>query len=649
MRHNSSPLLICACLAFAACSGEVAPKSSLVAEISSGHVVSHLADPSVVYSAYLQKYILSGTGTAMDLPFYLSVDGLNFDWALSISPSEADPDYDYCKIWAPDLFIPGDDQRTLQVTFSASRYDQGAECKIDASVTTFKMSVSLDSGRAARPETIGNPAAGGPASSMEPGCIGGVIPNGWTCERTIRIDSDNFLDPATGRTHFYYTWFGHDPISHNNVSSFVLDDPERIQRNILSSETQDEHILEAPDVFERNGKYYLVYSRGNFANSYSLGYLMGDSPSMLSTSHVPRRSLREPIFGQATGCTGYSGRSILDAGGHSSTIRIGEDYFIFFHINESVYGPDGCHQVTRRHTVRQKLTFLPDNRILNLRGVFLRWDELGPGYEYSLDVQTPTRTFAPCIGADKIGSSTWVEFDGRCGSDELGEAANLSFRVCAAQNGNWSSALCSPYVSATSTTLDLDLPRPRGLMFRWNNLGDGYEYSLDLEARDGRLFLPCVDAGQLRDSLSHWFEGTCPGRGALAPDQVGRARVCAARDGQWQDAVCSPAQAVTETGLVMHLPLAEISFSWNALGPGYLYSLDLQTRSGQTIAPCVHAGILGGQTSHRFSGECPGRGEVPPAEVTSARICAAADHDWSHAICSPYTRTEASTRLTLSR
>jgi hypothetical protein len=78
------------------------------------------------------------------------------------------------------------------------------------------------------------------------------------------------------------------------------------------------------------------------------------------------------------------------------------------------------------------------------RQVFLRWNELATGVEYSLDVQRRDgRWIAPCVDAAALGRTIEHEFRGTCGGGiSLAPADIQAFRVCAAAGGRWQDARC---------------------------------------------------------------------------------------------------------------------------------------------------------------------------------------------------------------
>ena len=68
----------------------------------------------------------------------------------------------------------------------------------------------------------------------------------------------------------------------------------------------------------------------------------------------------------------------------------------------------------------------------------------------------------------------------------------------------------------------------------------------------------------------------------------------------------------------------QVLVSWNALGGGNRYSLDLVLRDGSVIGPCIAVGLIGASTSTTFTGVCPDAGDrlVHKSEVRAFRLYA---------------------------
>lgn len=69
----------------------------------------------------------------------------------------------------------------------------------------------------------------------------------------------------------------------------------------------------------------------------------------------------------------------------------------------------------------------------------------------------------------------------------------------------------------------------------------------------------------------------------------------------------------------------QVTLSWNDLGGGNTYSLDLVLRSGETIGPCISAGRIRSNLSAIYAGACPDAGDrlVHKSEVAAFRLYAA--------------------------
>ncbi len=68
----------------------------------------------------------------------------------------------------------------------------------------------------------------------------------------------------------------------------------------------------------------------------------------------------------------------------------------------------------------------------------------------------------------------------------------------------------------------------------------------------------------------------------------------------------------------------QVQLSWNALGGGNSYSLDLVLRNGDVIGPCIAAGRIGQSTSTTFTGICPDAADllVHKSQVQAFRLYA---------------------------
>ncbi len=93
---------------------------------------------------------------------------------------------------------------------------------------------------------------------------------------------------------FFYVWFDRG----NNISSFNTAAPGTVYNHagpaVFSTPAYEEGINEAPEVFKRNGLYYLLLSGGWYNSQYAMYYVMGDSIPQLTRARAVRR-LSQPL------------------------------------------------------------------------------------------------------------------------------------------------------------------------------------------------------------------------------------------------------------------------------------------------------------------------------------------------------------------
>lgn len=80
-----------------------------------------------------------------------------------------------------------------------------------------------------------------------------------------------------------------------------------------------------------------------------------------------------------------------------------------------------------------------------------------------------------------------------------------------------------------------------------------------------------------------------------------------------------------------------VDLRWSRV-PGASYSLDVVTRDGTVVGPCLSAGRLGTSTSTRFSGICPSHGDVVvnKSDIAAFRLYSSTDGTWSQFVDVPY-------------
>jgi GH43 family beta-xylosidase len=144
-----------------------------------------------------------------------------------------------------------------------------------------------------------------------------------------------------GRRLLRYVFFGG---GYNAISEVDIDDTSHSHIVAMPTYT-DGTINEAPDVFERNGKYYMLYSRNFFDADYGLSYIQADSIADLTRARQQSQVLSSMI-------RSASGRPIVNSG-HSSVVERNGKRYAFYH--KGLFGSDG--ELEGRSTYMQQLHF----------------------------------------------------------------------------------------------------------------------------------------------------------------------------------------------------------------------------------------------------------------------------------------------------
>ena len=195
-------------------------------------VLENLADPDVIALSD-DRYVLSGTGSGIDFEFLESRDLFVWKRVASYNPSVADPSYDYCFCWAPDIAsVDG----KLYLYFSAHRGPNGSTTCPPPNgfdVTTYRAAApdgTLDFGV---PEPLFQGQSGA-QSRPQAGCPAAG------CGQAIRID------PAVYAGRLYYVFFDRG----NNIASVSMNDPSDYRLHAgpagFSLLAYEEDINEAP-------------------------------------------------------------------------------------------------------------------------------------------------------------------------------------------------------------------------------------------------------------------------------------------------------------------------------------------------------------------------------------------------------------------
>jgi GH43 family beta-xylosidase len=282
-------------------------------------VESGLADPNV-YKQSNNSFYLSGTGKdTHTIPIYHSTNLRDFSPVDAYDPSALDPNSDYCNLWAPD--ITQDRGGKLQIFFTAERMAEGQSCENTNNHPRIYYATSN-----------GNDTHFGSAHRID---NDGCLP-----ESCNNIDPEIVQDRG-GRRLLRYAWFGR---GQNVISEIDIDNPSR-SRVVAMPTYTDGTINEAPDVFERNGKDYMLYSRNFFDADYGLSYIQADSIADLTRARQQSLVLTSMI-------RGAGGRPIENRG-HSSVVERNGKYYIFYHKGSF----DSNGELEGRSTNMQQLHF----------------------------------------------------------------------------------------------------------------------------------------------------------------------------------------------------------------------------------------------------------------------------------------------------
>ncbi|MDC0710983.1 family 43 glycosylhydrolase [Stigmatella sp. ncwal1] len=496
-------------------------------------IQSGLADPEV-YKENDDLFFLTGTGDSRSLPIYETNDLTAFRLKLSYNPSAADPVYDYCLIWAPDL---NKSNGAYTLTFSGQRVPNGAACPAAGQeVTTFSASAPDLNLRFGVPQPI-NPGTSYPRSLISTGCVQ------EGCNRTVRIDAATYNDP-TGRW-FYYVWFDRG----NNISAFNTAAPATVYNvtgpALSAIPAQEEGINEAPEIFKRNGIYYLLFSHGWYNSQYAMSYIMADSLPQLTRARAVRRLSQ--AMRNASG-------QLIQSHGHNAIVERRGEYFNFFHVG--AFQPAGTF--TSRSTYKQRVGFKPDGTMHSLNQANVRWTHKA-GYSYSLDlVLRDGSVVGPCLDVGRLGSANKVTFDGVCFSANnrmVNKGDIAAMRLFYSNNGVWGAFVEAAYDGVSD---DVFLSLPEGTTafvdLTWNEKQTGAQYSIDVQRRDtGAWIGPCIGVNTVNRALAWTYSGQCTTPGInVAPANISTFRICSAVNGDWAHATCG---ATAYDGKGMHVPV----------------------------------------------------------------------------------------------
>lgn len=386
-------------------------------------VVQDLADPDVLELGG-GTYLLSGTGpTARQFDFYTSSDFAAWTHSATYDPSAADPAYDYCDCWSPEIVDSGG---KLSLYFSAYRGPNGATAcppPPGSDHTVFRADSADGTPSFGVPQLLFQ-GQGGAQSRTQSGCPAGG------CGLAMRID------PAVYDGRIYYVFFDNG----NNIGSVSMTNPTDFVLHTgpagWTLPSYEESINESPEVFAHDGRYALFFSGAWYNSQYATFYVTASSGTAL-TRALPVHRLTTPVR--------RSNGTLAETHGSNSVVTRLGDAFNFFSLG--VFNSGG--QLIRRDTYRQRLVWKSDGTLMSQNQVTLSWNSLGSGYNYSLDlVLRDGSVIGPCIAVGHIGQNTSTTFTGICPDavDRLVHKSEVqAFRLYASQSTVFSQVGETPY------------------------------------------------------------------------------------------------------------------------------------------------------------------------------------------------------------
>jgi len=488
----------------------------------------NLADPDI-YRDSDELYFISGTGVDTNsLVVSMSSDLVVFEEAFTYIPSDADENFDYCCIWAPEIYKNPEGFYTIY--FSAKRVAQGevCDCADVSNVTTFYAQYDETAVNFKTPALV-DFGAGNPQSSVSPECV----LDG--CEKTIRIDSALFND--SGTEWFFWTWFQEG----NYISSIKMNEPANVINNFQPT-LMEGNINEGVDVFKRDGKYYLFFSVNPFDGDYAMKYVVAETMDELVRARIPRW-FSTPVKD--------NGGIRIQTHGHSSVVERYGDHYIFYH--QGRFDTQGI--LTGRDTYKSRLIFRGDGSLQMLNTIDIGWSDAGENFQYMLDVKPRDGDWvSPCLGNAILSSNKKHTFTGICSTNSnmiVPKGSIEKIRLFYSDNGVWGEPnMVEIDYDGFSSDISISIPDKKfdHLKIRFAQQNTGDIYSIDIKVKDGGWLAPCIGSLTLSKPLSlsgdfaYTFNGTCladPNSGTVVPiENIESVRVCSDKDDTWMTPVC---------------------------------------------------------------------------------------------------------------
>jgi hypothetical protein len=172
----------------------------------------------------------------------------------------------------------------------------------------------------------------------------------------------------------------------------------------------------------------------------------------------------------------------------------------------------------------------------------------------------------------------------------------------------------------------------------WNSLGPGFEYSLDINTKDGQHIGPCIGASVLQSNTSVTYTGSCSNaaKTKVPLSNIETFVLVYTNSGDWKNDAHNTkikndaSKSVLQ--FVLKVPVGAAALSWNSLGTDYEYSLDINTKDGQHIGPCIGANVIGSATNVTYAGTClnAAKTKVPLSNIETFVLVYTNSGDWKN-------------------
>jgi beta-xylosidase len=259
------------------------------------------------------------------------------------------------------------------------------------------------------------------------------------------IDPSYFKDPSTGNQYLLYKIDGNSIGVDTRIRINQLSDDGRkvvgTPQTIKTGGNRLSNLVEGQDLIKYGSYYYLFYSYGSFLDSYQV-----------------RVARSKSVYGPYSGDRIIlKGSSVFKAPGHGKVLRVPGKWMYFYHAYDNrigdgkrypmideIHWKDGWPIINNGFpsSISQYAPMVPHSYFDN---VTLRWNSSQlRNPKYSLDIIYAGGTKASaCLNASIIKDNLSVDFDGWCKSANnfyRRPKTKMKFRVCAAENGDWSSS-----------------------------------------------------------------------------------------------------------------------------------------------------------------------------------------------------------------